>query len=160
MNEEILIEHPDNDPFARIPQKALDDPNLSLKATGLLVYLLGKPKTWRVVIKDIENRFTDGRDSIRTALKTLVRCGYAQKNRLRDSRGRMQGFQWKVCFYPKYATINGFSVNGESPPSKNKGTTSREKKNVIRLTEETALEPEEYHKSHCDCFQCRQERDF
>ena len=99
---EILIDPPDNDPFARIPHRLLNDPSLSLKATGLLAYLLGKPQSWKVRVQDIQNRFTDGRDSIFTALNHLRAAGYASLEKVRNNAGRITGSRWRIAHSPRF----------------------------------------------------------
>jgi hypothetical protein len=46
--------------YAMIDNRALNDPRLSLKARGLLVYLLSKPNDWKVRIADVANNHADG----------------------------------------------------------------------------------------------------
>lgn len=87
----LIIQHRTEDPFARIPKSALDDPSLSWKAKGILSYLLGKPKGWRVQVEDLCNRSTDGAGAIRSALKELRKANYARLESRRE-RGRIAGW--------------------------------------------------------------------
>jgi hypothetical protein len=88
------------DPYARIDNKTINDRNLSLKARGLLIYLLSKPPNWHVVFKHLVAEFPDGRYAIRAALNELQEYGYANLNRPRDDRGRITGSTWLIYERP------------------------------------------------------------
>lgn len=91
-----------DDPFARIPQAILNDPDLSWKAKGVLCYLLGKPSNWKVNVADLVKRSTDKEMAIRSALKELQRFGYAKLEKVRGIGGAILRWVWNVADYRKY----------------------------------------------------------
>ena len=91
----IIILSKREDPFARVPKTVLDDERLSWKAKGILSYLLGKPTEWKVRVKDLSNKSTDGEASIRSALAELRKLGYAELER-QTGRGVVLEWVWKV----------------------------------------------------------------
>lgn len=59
--------------------KPLRDKRLSFKARGILYYLLSKPDNWKGQLYDIVNQSEqDGIKAVRSAMKELVKFGYAE----------------------------------------------------------------------------------
>ncbi|MDG6115402.1 DnaD domain-containing protein [Lactococcus formosensis] len=72
------------DNFTILSNEFLRDENLSLKAKGLLAYILSLPDDWIIYFEEIEKHHKDGKASLRTAWKDLEVNGYARTNRLID----------------------------------------------------------------------------
>jgi len=87
--------------FAQIDNKLLQDKRLSLKAKGLMAYLLGHTKDWQVQVMDIVNHSTDGRDAVYAGLNELRKLGYATLSRELLSNGRVHAWEWTVHEIPK-----------------------------------------------------------
>lgn len=83
--------------FVMIDNRVINDPRLSWKAKGILVYLLSKPNDWKVWVEDIQNRGTDRGAAIRAALKELIQCGYAKRARVCGPDGRV--VDWSITIY-------------------------------------------------------------
>ena len=62
--------------YVQVDKRSVEDKNLSFKATGLLVYLMGRPADWKVMVSHLKTCKTDGRDSIRSALLELRNNNY------------------------------------------------------------------------------------
>lgn len=75
--------------YLRMSNDIVNDPGISLKAKGILAYLLSKPDHWDVCIEDIIRRSTDGRDSVRAGLNELIKAGYVKRTRRIDLQGRI-----------------------------------------------------------------------
>lgn len=80
--------------FTVIGNAAIQDPDLSFKATGLLCYLLSLPPDWRVNLADLTNRKTEGRDAIRSAFAELEELRYVRRSQVREGSGRF--VEWLV----------------------------------------------------------------
>ena len=48
-----IIRTPKEDNFTRVDNILVNDKNLSLKAKGIMLYILSKPDDWKVYIKEI-----------------------------------------------------------------------------------------------------------
>lgn len=72
------------DNFTILSNEFLRDENLSLKAKGLLAYILSLPDDWKIYFEEIEKHHKDGKASLRTAWKDLEVNGYARTNRVID----------------------------------------------------------------------------
>lgn len=62
-------------PFGWEPNEIIFDPNLSLKAKGLWLYMKAKPEGWYFASERIAEECRDGITSIRAALKELAEAG-------------------------------------------------------------------------------------
>ena len=65
----------------------LEDARLSMKAKGILAYLLSKPNNWKVIVADIVNHCKDGKSAIYAGLKELKENGYYKKVPVRNEEG-------------------------------------------------------------------------
>lgn len=96
-----------------VDKAAINDPRLSLKAKGLLCYLLSKPPDWRPQIEDICRNCSDGEKAIRSALKELAKFGYARLVRSKDASGKWEGSFWTIYEKPDASemAVSGISEN-------------------------------------------------
>lgn len=69
------------------PNELLNRPDVSLKAEGLFTYIQSKPNGWKFSIERISNQHSDGKASIRAALKELEGLGYLKRVPARDEKG-------------------------------------------------------------------------
>lgn len=74
--------------FAIVDSRAINDARLSMRARGVLVWLLDKPDGWRVSAEAIARSTTEGRDAIRKALGELEQHGYLRRQKCQDDKGR------------------------------------------------------------------------
>ena len=75
-------------PFNRISRDVITNPELSLKAKGLLTLILGFPDDWDFSLSGLHPFLKEGRESIQSALKELIEKGYAVKESSREANGR------------------------------------------------------------------------
>lgn len=66
----------------------LQDKRLSLKAKGLLSYMLSLPDDWDYSLKGLTVGCKDGLDSVRTAVLELEEHGYVRRQKVRNAKGR------------------------------------------------------------------------
>lgn len=75
--------------------------NLSLKAVGLLSMMLSLPDDWEFTERGLMKLHTDGRDSIRSALKELENERYLIRKRLRDDKGKLTSTEYHIYETPQ-----------------------------------------------------------
>lgn len=98
--------------YTMIPNIGLEDTSLSAKSKGLLAYMLSKSNDWIFYQRELETHFTDGKASINSAMKELVKHGYITKEkRTRNKLGQLQEPNWVVYDYP----ISENREQGKSP---------------------------------------------
>jgi hypothetical protein len=118
--------------FVMLDKAPLNDRALSMKAKGLLAYLLSKPPDWRPQVADICAHCNDGPRAIRAALRELERAGYATLVKERDSLGA-SGSQWiinekssKIEETPMIPEIAVLRNSRFGSPNKNKNTNKKD----------------------------------
>lgn len=90
-----------NGSFTVVPNELVNNPELSLKAKGIMLYLLSKPDGWRVRVNDIMKHCKDGRDSIYSGLSELKKNGYLVLHQERNSKGQIVAFIYHVYNTPQ-----------------------------------------------------------
>lgn len=102
--------------FTIIGNTGLKDERLSLKAKGLLAYMLSLPDDWKFYETELIEHCTDGRDSVRKGLKELEALGYLVRFQTREDRGKFGQKDWQVSDEPNLITI---SPQTENPSTDN-----------------------------------------
>lgn len=87
-------------PYLVIDVSGLRDASMSWKAKGLHAYLMTLPDDWRVNIADLQNRSSDGRESVRSAIAELIKRGYISRERSRMEDGTMGDVEYTVYEVP------------------------------------------------------------
>ncbi|GEO64440.1 helix-turn-helix domain-containing protein [Companilactobacillus nantensis] len=95
--------------FTIIGNTGLKDKRLSLKAKGLLAYMLSLPDDWVFYETELMDHSKDGRDAIRSALKELEKSGYLIRHQKREDSGKFGQKEWSVWDEP--TTENPTTVN-------------------------------------------------
>ena len=92
--------------YSIIDNTGLNDIRLSLKARGLLGYLLTKPDNWEVTVQGIISQVPDGPTAVQSALKEMECFGYAEYRTVRGDRGRLGGKKWVIIERPSSQNID------------------------------------------------------
>ena len=106
----------------------LQDKKLSLKAKGLLSYMLSLPDDWDYNLKGLTVGCKDGLDSVRTAVLELEEHGYVRRQKVRNAKGQIIDYDYQVYESPVEDTpaVPG-KEGGPSDPSATKSPKSRMK---------------------------------
>lgn len=67
--------------FTTIHNKLISDDSISLKAKGIMLYMLSKPAGWNYNPKDIANNSKDGLESVYSGLKELIEAKYISRRK-------------------------------------------------------------------------------
>jgi len=113
-----------NTPFVLLNKESLQDKSISWQAKGLLAYLLSLPDDWQILVVDLANRSTNGKDSTASILNELIKAGYIERQKIKDEKNRFGGYDYTVFDSPKTEspkTDNPFTGNPktESPKTGN-----------------------------------------
>lgn len=83
--------------YTTLSNRHIDDERLSLKAVGLLTYMLRLPDDWDFTLEWLARKHKDGLSSIRSAMAELEEAGYVIRgSQRRDNRGNFQGSDYIV----------------------------------------------------------------
>ena len=86
-----------NNPYVSIPWATLQAENISLKARGLLAYLLSMPDDWRFIIDDLSKVLGEHRQTITKLLTELESAGFCKrKERQRNADGTLGSYDMDV----------------------------------------------------------------
>ena len=72
------------DNFTSIHNKLINDSRISLKAKGIMLYMLSKPENWNYNPKEIAKNSKDGLDAVYSGLKELIEAGYISRIKYND----------------------------------------------------------------------------
>ena len=83
----------------------LQDRRLSLKAKGLLSYMLSLPDDWDYSLKGLTIGCKDGLDSVHTAVLELEEHGYVRRQKVRNAKGQIIDYDYQVYESPVEDTL-------------------------------------------------------
>ena len=103
--------------FTQVANSVILDKQLSLKARGLMAYLLSLPPAWNLNVKGLVTTVGhDGRDSVRSAFRELEQLGYVVRANPRDSQGRIRPTAFEVFEAPNTKASPKTAQNPNVPP--------------------------------------------
>ena len=122
MSVHRLAKYQTDDPFTRVPNSAVNDSRLDLKARGLLLLMLSKPDGWTFRERHLASVAGVGRDQLRAAMQTLIDTGYVVRTR-ESVDGKPPICVTRVYDMPQAAKVGlpevGFPDRGETRPLSN-----------------------------------------
>jgi hypothetical protein len=123
MSVHRLAKYQTDDPFTRVPNSAINDERLDLKARGLLLLMLSKPDGWTFRERHLAKVAGVGRDQLRAAMQTLIDTGYVVRSK-EALDGKPPITVTRVYDMPQNAGVGlpevGFPDRGETRPLSNK----------------------------------------
>ena len=78
----------------------LTDPNLSLKAKGLMSYMLSRPDNWDFTIEGLARQNMEGADAIARIIRELEARGYVIRSRTRNKAGKFTDMEYSILECP------------------------------------------------------------
>lgn len=146
------------DNFVMVSNSMANDTSISMKAKGLLLYLLAQPPGWRTSAERITAAGIGGRDMVRAALRELEREGYLVRRRSRKEDGTWEHHHYVSDDKTAGQTSDGFSADGEPDDGQTAGgepadssktvptkTSTTPPSSTSSLTEERASSARQVH---------------
>lgn len=99
--------------FTTIHNKLISDNSISLKAKGIMLYMLSKPVGWDYNPKDIANNSKDGLDSVYSGLKELIEAKYISRRKNKD--GTVDYFVFEDNSENNITDYSNLTPNRENP---------------------------------------------
>ena len=93
----------------------LTDPNLSLKAKGLMSYMLSRPDNWDFTIEGLARQNMEGADAIARIIRELEARGYVVRSRTRNKAGKFTDMEYRILECPQDMT-NVQTITAENAP--------------------------------------------
>ena len=85
--------------YTVLDNEMLRNPNLSLKAKGLMSYMLSRPPNWVFTVQGLSVSCKDGPDSVRSAVQELEKAGYVVRKRKRE-KGKYKEVEYEIYEKP------------------------------------------------------------
>lgn len=105
-------------PFTQVPNKLLNDRELSLSCKGIYAFMMSKPDDWNFTIASMAKQLKEGQDAIKSALKALKESGWIKYTKFNDGRGV---YELSLDNTPKVENPHeGNPLQGKSTPISNK----------------------------------------
>ena len=89
-----------NKNYTTISNQLFKNKGISLKAKGLMAYLLSLPNDWDLSINGIVSVSKEGRTAIRNIFTELINAGYIERKQIRN-KGKFVGYDYFVFEQPK-----------------------------------------------------------
>ncbi len=94
--------------FVVVDNKLARNSHLTLKAKGLMLYLLSLPSDKNITVKELEKHTIEGLDALHNAVSELITEGYIEKRTYRDEKGLFKT-EYTVYEYPQETIKTGLS---------------------------------------------------
>ena len=142
--------------FVVVDNKLAKNRQLTLKAKGLMLYLLSLPPDKHITVKELEKHTIEGLDALHNAVSELIIEGYINKRTYRNEKGLFQT-EYTVYEYPQETIQSGLSEldnpnriirTGSSEPdnpnlrSKEIDISTKEKKEVDMISSSSSINRE------------------
>lgn len=86
--------------FGVAPNDLLNNPNISLKAKGLYVYMQSKPEDWSFSVFKISSQVKEGEEAVKSGLKELEDFGYLKRTPVKNTDGTWDGYDYSLYSTP------------------------------------------------------------
>ncbi len=120
--------------YTVIENEALENPNLSFKAKGLLAYCMSRPDDWEFRANHLSTVSTEAREATLSALKELENEGYLTRVQKRDN-GKFDSYDYEICDVKKSLPQTGFPFTGkpltDNPQLLNTDKQTSTEKNIV-----------------------------
>lgn len=103
MSYEILFErcpHDTVNPYVMVSRAMAQDPSISPKAKGVLLYLLSLPSDWKIYHSQLQKALNIGEESLNSAMQELLDNGYADRERVKKN-GQFQPYIYRIREFKK-----------------------------------------------------------
>lgn len=134
--------------FTQISNHILNDNNLSLKAKGLIAFMLSKPDKWKFSIEAIATQCKEGVSVVKAAVKELQQNKYLKICPVKNKKGVIQRWEYYLSHYP----VNDFPhvdyphvgfPHVDSPHVDNRPTSNTIRSNTEKKKERIPPSPRE-----------------
>ena len=105
--------------FIVLNYKFLKDPRLTLKAKGLMAYLLALPEDWKIYVTQLTDVLPEGKAAIYGAMKELRQTGYMRIEKKR-TKGKITSVDYTLYEIPPL-TENQKQENQRNHPTHGHG---------------------------------------
>lgn len=127
-----------NIPFGMVPNKLLNNENISLKAKGLFAFMQSKPDGWNFSVEGMSVQLKESKSAISSAIIELESNGFVTRKKQQTSKGFITNyklfFEKPIADFPTLENptlenpMVGKSVNNSKKELSNKDISNKEER--------------------------------
>lgn len=107
--------------FYILNKSVSEDQRLTWEARGMLVFLLGKPDDWQLIVRALvletaQTAMPAGRDVVRRIIRELIDAGYIVPTPMQCERGRFGGTNYDIYEVPRTGSPDAVQPDAADPP--------------------------------------------
>lgn len=114
--------------YTVIANSCVKNPNLSLKAKGLMLVLWSLPDGWNFSVEGLTAMMKESRTAISTAIQELEAEGYLTRKQRRKANGQADGKEWLLRDIPSAENLTSDNATAENVGQLSKEELSKENK--------------------------------
>ncbi len=127
-----------DNPYTIINNQCLKNKSLSAKSKGIYAYVMSLPDDWKFYADELENHFTDGRDSIRAGLRELEENGYLEREQVKKG-GKFSGMHYVFKETPQTGFPATVFPASDSPRAGNPQLLNTDSNELLKENNEPGL---------------------
>lgn len=120
--------------YSIVSNKILRDTNLSMKARFLLVFMLSLAENWEYSVAGLAKAVGCGKDAITSGIKELEECGYLERTRSRDEKGRLKEMEYVLYEEPRNIPVQSEDEHVQEEPIEEKSAQANHTQINTNLT--------------------------
>lgn len=145
-----IIKKGSADNFMLMQREALQRADLSMKAKGLLAYIMSLPNDWVIHQTELVTHFTDGEKAVRSATNELIEAGYLLRHQTRGEGGHFNEVTYTAVDYIGEAPLAGYRQAVEREAGLRHADNRRLQRNTIQSNSNTKKDSEQKSERRTD----------
>ena len=145
-----IIKKGSADNFMLMQREALQRADLSMKAKGLLAYIMSLPNDWVIHQTELVTHFTDGEKAVRSATNELIEAGYLLRHQTRGEGGHFNEVTYTAVDYIGEARLADYRQAVEREAGLRHADNRRLQRNTIQSNSNTKKDSEQKSERRTD----------
>lgn len=145
-----IIKKGSADNFMLMQREALQRADLSMKAKGLLAYIMSLPNDWVIHQTELVTHFTDGEKAVRSATNELIEAGYLLRHQTRGEGGHFNEVTYTAVDYIGEAPLADYRQAVEREAGLRHADNRRLQRNTIQSNSNTKKDSEQNSERRTD----------
>lgn len=145
-----IIKKGSADNFMLMQREALQRADLSMKAKGLLAYIMSLPNDWVIHQTELVTHFTDGEKAVRSATNELIEAGYLLRHQTRGEGGHFNEVTYTAVDYIGEARLADYRQAVEREAGLRHADNRRLQRNTIQSNSNTKKDSEQNSERRTD----------
>lgn len=137
MGETMFLRERKERDYTVVNNTYIKDTRLSWQSKGVMTYLLSLPEDWVIHMEEIQQHASNGRDSLRSAIRELKQYGYLEQHQEKKN-GRFSSCVYKIIENPMTDKQQTETTDTENPST---GNPSAENPTLLNTNKQRTDKP-------------------